>query len=101
MKRILRTTYEPEINFKNGCTCLFSDQYGNEYIVEYEVINLDAENFEDVCDWDDFTIREGGYFGKDVTDEFEEIFIEYESGFVQAFASKNDLTDGGKKAKGE
>ena len=53
MKRILTTTSEPEINYNNECTCQFSDQFGNE------VINLDAEDFEDVCDWDDFTIHEG------------------------------------------
>lgn len=54
---------------------------------------MDAENIEDVCDWDDFTIREGGCYGEDVTDEFEQFFIEYEIGVEQAFASKNDLTD--------
>ena len=93
MKRILTATSEPEINYNNECTCQFSDQFGNEYLIEYEVINQDAEDFEDVCDWDDFTIHEGGCYGKDVTDEFEEIFIEFESGFDQGFVSKNDLTD--------
>lgn len=93
MKRILTTTCEPEINNNNECTCQFSDQNGNAYLVEYAVINPKAENFEDVCDWGDFTIREGGCYGKDVTDEFEEIFIESESGFDQAFRSNEDIEE--------
>lgn len=93
MKRILTTTCEPEINCNDECTCQYFDQFGNNYLVEYKVINLDAENLEDVCDWDDFTIREGGCYGEDVTDEFEETFIKSESGYDQAFTSKDDLTD--------
>lgn len=93
MKRILTTTCEPEINCNDECTCQYFDQFGNNFLVEYKVIDLDAENFEDVCDWDDFTIREGGCYGEDVTEEFEETFLKSESGYNQAFASKNDLTD--------
>lgn len=93
MKRILTTTATPEIDNDDNCTCQYFDQFGNSYLVEYAVINPKAENFEDVCDWDDFTIYGGGYSDVDITGEFEEIFIESESGYNQAFVSKNNLTD--------
>lgn len=93
MKRILTTTATPEIDNDDNCTCQYFDQFGNPYLVEYAVINPKAENFKDVCDWDDFTIYGGGYSDVDITGEFEEIFIESESGYNQAFVSKNNLTD--------
>lgn len=93
MKRILTTTATPEIDNDDNCTCQYFDQFGNSYLVEYAVINPKAENFKDVCDWDNFTIYGGGYSDVDITGEFEEIFIESESGYNQAFVSKNNLTD--------
>ncbi len=89
MKRVLRAIGEPEININNRCTCAYRDQFGNDYLVEYKVLNLDSETFEDVADWDDYTIYEGGLNGKNVTETFEEVFIKCNRGYEQGFISLN------------
>lgn len=93
MKRVLRAIAEPEITVNNDVTCVYFDQFENEYIVDYKVIDLDAEKFEDVADWDEYRIYEGGFYGKDVTADFEETYIKCDSGYEQAFISLNDLSD--------
>lgn len=32
------------------------DVNGNEYRIVYEIVNPEAENFEDICDWDSFEV---------------------------------------------
>lgn len=93
MKRILTTTAEPEITVNNDVTCVYLDQFENIYLVDYKVIDLDAEKFEDVADWDEYKIYEGGFWGKDVTADFKEAYIKCGNGYEQGFISLNDLTE--------
>lgn len=34
------------------------DVNGNEYRIVYKIVKSEAENFEDVCDWDSFEVED-------------------------------------------
>ena len=42
----------------NCYTALAKDESGNQYKIEWDIVNIYAEEEEDVCDWDKFTVTE-------------------------------------------
>jgi hypothetical protein len=39
-------------------TTIAIDGGGKQYVVEWEIVNLDADDEADCCDWSQYTVRE-------------------------------------------